>query len=177
MWTFWFIFQRGFPNLVPGREPRHWYREYPICNCVHSYFISPRQTPFFKNMSFAPITKPWTLTELVTVCTQGPGVHFCARVQVLELVLGHRLRVRILAWVCFKKGCIHISTQRIQYSGTVSGHQVWRLPYFSACNKGNRTRLPARRLIIMFYWCRIPLLIKQNSFFCRHKKLSGILYP
>ena len=162
MRTFCFISQRSCPNLVPGREPRHGYREYPICYCVHSYSISPCQTPFFKNMSFATITKPWTLTELVTVYTQGPGVHFCARVQVLELVLGHRLRVRILAWVCFKKGCIHISTQRIQYSGTVSGHQVWRLPYFSACNKGNRTRLHEGYL---FHWCRILLLIKQNSFF------------
>ena len=124
MRTFCFISQRGCPNLVPGRGPRHWYREYPICNCVHSYSISPCQTSFFKSMSFATITKPWTLTELVTVCTQRPGVHFCARVQVLELVLGHWLRVRILAWVCLKKGCIHINTQRVPYLGTVSGHQV-----------------------------------------------------
>ena len=124
MRAFCFISQRGCPNLVPGREPRHGYREYPICNCVRSYSISPCQTPFFKNMSFATITKPWTLTELVTMCTQGPGVHFCARVQVLYLILGHRLRVRILAWVCLKKGCVHISARRVQYLGTRSGHQV-----------------------------------------------------
>ena len=107
MRTFCFISQRGCPNLVPEREPRHGYREYPICNCVHSYSISPCQTPFFKNMSFATITKPWTLTELVTVCTQGPGVHFCTRVQVLDLVLGHRAMFKklrfgeclILIWV------------------------------------------------------------------------------
>ena len=148
MRTFCFISQRGCPNLMPGREPRHGYREYPIYNCVHSYSISPCQTPFFKNMSFATITKPWTLTELVTVCTQGPGVHFFARVQVLDLVLGHRLRVRILAWVCLEKGCVHISARRVHYLGTGSGHQVWRLPYFSACNKGNRARLPARRLFV-----------------------------
>ena len=111
---------------------------------------------------------------IVTVYTQAPGVHFCARVQVLQL--RHRLRVRILAWVCLKKGCIDISTQRVPYSGTVSGHQVWRLPYFSVCNKGNRTRLPARRLIVPLMWN--SALIKQNSFFfCRHKKLSCILYP
>ena len=121
MQTFCFISQRVCPNLVPGREPRYGYREYPICNCVHSYSISPCQTPFFKNMSFVTITKPWTLTELVNVCTQGPGVHFCARVQVLYLVLGHRLRVRILAWVCLKKGCVHISARRVQYLGTGSG--------------------------------------------------------
>ena len=41
------------------------------------------------NRKFQTQTKLWTLTELVTVYTQGPGVHFCARVQVLELVLGH----------------------------------------------------------------------------------------
>ena len=76
------------------------------------------------NRKFQTQTKLWTLTELVTVYTQGPGVHFCARVQVLELVLGHWLRVRILAWVCLKKGCIHINTQRVPYLGTVSGHQV-----------------------------------------------------
>ena len=55
-------------------------------------------------MSFATITKRWTVTELVTtVCTQGPGVHFCARVQVVDLVLWHRHRVRILAWVYLEK--------------------------------------------------------------------------
>ena len=42
--------------------------KHPICNCVHSYSISPCQTPFFKNMSFATITKPWSLTELVIKC-------------------------------------------------------------------------------------------------------------
>ena len=84
-----------------------------------------------------------------TVCTQGPGAHFCAQAQGLDLVLGHRHRARILAWVCLKKECVHISTQRVPYSGSVSGHQVWRLPYFSACNKGNRTQsLPTRRLFV-----------------------------
>ena len=98
---------------------------YPICNCVHSYSISPCQTPFFKSMSFATISKPWMATELTkTMCTQVPGTHFHARVQGLELVLGHRHRVRILAWVYLKKGCVHISIQRVPYSGTVSGHQV-----------------------------------------------------
>ena len=165
MQTFCFISQRVCPNLVPGREPRYGYREYPICNCVHSYSISPCQTPFFKNMSFVTITKPWTLTELVNVYTQGPGVHFCARVQVLYLLLGHRLRVRILAWVCLKKGCVHISAQRVQYLGTGSGHQVWRLPYFSSCNRGNRTPDVCQHAGYLFHWCRIPLLIKQNGFF------------
>ena len=148
MQTFCFISQRVCPNLVPGREPRYGYREYPICNCVHSYSISPCQTPFFKNMSFVTITKPWTLTEVVNVCTQGPGVHFCARVQVVDLVLWQRYRVRILAWVFLKKECVHISARRVPYSGIVSGHPVWTLHYFSACIKGNRTRLPAHRLFV-----------------------------
>ena len=49
---------------------------------------------FFKSMSFAMITKPWMATELTkTVYTQGPGAHFCARVQELDLALGHRHHV------------------------------------------------------------------------------------
>ena len=108
MRTFCFISQRGCPNVVPGREPRYGYREYPICNCVHSYSISPCQTPFFKNMSFATITERWTVTELVTVCTQGTVVHFCARVQVVDLVLWHRHRARILTRVCLKKEYVYI---------------------------------------------------------------------
>ena len=125
MRTLCFISQRGCPNLVRGREPLHGYREYPICNCVHSYSISPCQTPFLKNMSFGMITKQWMATEVTkTECAQGPGAHFRARVQSLDLVLGHRQRVRILAWVCLKKGCVDISSQRVQYSGTGSGYQV-----------------------------------------------------
>ena len=58
-------------------------------------------------MSFAMITKPWTVTEQVTVCIQGPGVHFCARVQVLDLVLWHRHRARILTWEYLKKEYVY----------------------------------------------------------------------
>ena len=82
----------------------HSRRKCPICNCVHSYSISPSQTSFFKSMSFATISKPRMATELTkTTCTQVPGAHFRARVQGLELVLGHRHRVRILVWVCLEK--------------------------------------------------------------------------
>ena len=35
-----------------------------------------------------------------------------------DLVPGHRHRTCILAWVCFKKECFHISAQRVQYFGT-----------------------------------------------------------
>ena len=87
------------PNMV-----FHSRRKCPICNCVHSYSISPSQTSFFKSMSFATISKPRMATELTkTMCTQVPGAHFRARVQGLELVLGHRHRVRILVWVCLEK--------------------------------------------------------------------------
>ena len=94
--------------------------KYPICNCVHSYSISPCQTPFFKSMSFATISKPWMATELTkTMCTQVPGAHFRARVQGLDSGTS-----TVSPWVYLKKGCVHISTQRVPYSGTVSGHQV-----------------------------------------------------
>ena len=35
-----------------------------------------------------------------------------------DLVPGHRHRTRILAWVCLKKECVHISAQRVPYIGT-----------------------------------------------------------
>ena len=35
-----------------------------------------------------------------------------------DLVPGHRRRTRILAWVCLKKECVHISAQRVPYIGT-----------------------------------------------------------
>ena len=128
-------------------------RKYPVCNCVHSYSISLCQNPFFKSMRFATISKPWMGTELTkTVCTQGPGAHFHARVQGLDLVLGHRYRVRILAWVCLKKGCVHISAQRVPYFGTKCEGCLT----FPRTTKGNRTRLPARRLFV-------PLMSNSDS--------------
>ena len=70
------------------------YLECPISNCVHSYFISPCQTPFW-NMSSAASTKPWTAPKLSkTVCAQEPDAHFCALVQGLVLILGHRPATR-----------------------------------------------------------------------------------
>ena len=41
------------------------------------------------------------------VCTQGTGAHFSARIQGLDLVLGHRHPARILTWVLEKKVCSH----------------------------------------------------------------------
>ena len=35
-----------------------------------------------------------------------------------DLVPGHRHRTRILAWVCLKKECVHISAQRVPYFDT-----------------------------------------------------------
>ena len=34
-----------------------------------------------------------------TACTQGTGVYFSAQIQGLNLVLEHRQRSRILAWI------------------------------------------------------------------------------
>ena len=72
------------PHLVPGNQCLDTGKngfEYPICNCVHSYSISLWQTPF-SNMSLAASTKSWIASEITkTMCTQGPGAHFCARVQ------------------------------------------------------------------------------------------------
>ena len=58
-----------------------------------------------------------TLVPEYKVSTQGPGAHFSARVQGLDLVLRHRHRARILARV-LKKRCVHISAHRRPYSGT-----------------------------------------------------------
>ena len=81
-------------------------RKHPICNCVHSYSISPCQTPF-KNMSFATITKPWMATELTKT------LHTVARCPLL--CPGTRSRP---GRVYLGKECVHISVQRVQYSGT-----------------------------------------------------------
>ena len=35
-----------------------------------------------------------------------------------DLVPGHRHRTRILAWVCLKNECVHISAQRVPYIAT-----------------------------------------------------------
>ena len=45
------------------------------------------------------------LTKIM--CTQGAGAHCCVQVQGRDLVLGHRHRARILAWVLKKKVCSH----------------------------------------------------------------------
>ena len=60
-------------------------------------------------------------------CTQEPGVHFRARAQGRDLVLGHRHRARILTWVCLKKDCVHISAQWVPYLDSVHGYHVWTL--------------------------------------------------
>ena len=47
--------------------------EYPICDCVHRYSISPCQTPFW-NMSLAPRTKQWTTRILQKLCAHRDSV-------------------------------------------------------------------------------------------------------
>ena len=57
------------------------------------------------------------------VCTQGTGANVSARVQGLDLVLGHCFRARILAWV-LEKEFVHISAHLVPNSGTVPGYQL-----------------------------------------------------
>ena len=66
-----------------------------------------------------------------------------------DLVPGHRHRTRILAWVCLKKECVHISAQRVPYFGT----KCERCITFPCATKeiGHyyyTTRVPARRLFV-----------------------------
>ena len=83
--------------------------EYPICDCVHSYSISHCQTPFFNDVLSSGLPQ-----SLQKRCIQEPGAHSCARMQALDLVIGH--------WHskngCLKKGCVHISFQRPPCSDT-----------------------------------------------------------
>ena len=73
--------------------------EFPRCNYVHSYSISPCLTPFW-NMSLA-VDCP--RTEIKTVCTQGTSDHLRARVNILDLVFRHGYHAQILAWAFGKK--------------------------------------------------------------------------
>ena len=92
-------------------------------------------TPFhhvkrhFENLSLVS-TKKWTAQELTKLLrTQRPGAHFCAREQ--ARVPAPFPNSSVGTW---QKGCVHISAQRVPYSGTVPGHQVWTLPIFAAWN-------------------------------------------
>lgn len=56
--------------------------------------------------------KQWTMAKSAlelpkNACRQGIGAHFSVRIQGLDLVLGHRHRARILAWVLEKRVCSH----------------------------------------------------------------------
>ena len=88
---------------VPSYRPKvvsSSHREYPICNCVHSYSISPLSDVIFKkkNMSFAMITKP--------CAHRGPVPTFapCTRAS--------------KPYPNSSVGMLHISAQRVPYFGT-----------------------------------------------------------
>ena len=80
---------RGCPHLLLGNQCLgrvtkcccvHTLSNRYVKSCVHSYSLSPCRTPFW-NMSLATNTKQWTAEELTkTICTQGLGTHFFARV-------------------------------------------------------------------------------------------------
>ena len=78
-----------------------------------------------------------------------------------DLVPGYRHRTRILAWVCLKR--VHISAQRVLYFGT----KCERCISFPRTTKG--IGRVCQRIGYLVHWCRIPILIKQNSLLCRHK--------
>ena len=107
------------------------------CRKVHA--VSTRYatvyivTPFlpvrlhFLKHELCNITKRWMATELKKRCAQGdPVPTFLPEYKVSTWYSGAGTvqGARILAWVCFKKGCVHISTQRVSYLGIVPGHQV-----------------------------------------------------
>jgi len=73
------------------------------------------------------------LTKIV--CSQGPGAHFCARVQGRDLVLGCRHRVRILVWVLEKRVCSHYCPASI-----VLGHHARAPSVKAALVKGGHRR-------------------------------------
>ena len=56
-------------------------------------------------------------------CTWGPGAHFSARVQGLDLVLEHWHRVRILAQI-LKKGVCTLMPSEYRTQAPVLWHQV-----------------------------------------------------
>ena len=95
--------------------------EYPICDCVHSYSMHFAPSDAILKHEPSSENKAVDCPELTKIVfSQGPGAH--ALVQGRDLVLGHRHRARILAYL--KKGCVHISAQRVPYLGTRPGHQM-----------------------------------------------------
>ena len=65
--------------------------------------------------------------------------------------------------LCMKKECVHISAQRVPYFGTTCERCIT----FPRATK-EIGHVP-RHAGYFFHWCRIPILIKQNSLLCRHK--------
>ena len=78
-----------------------------------------------------------------------------------DLVPGYRHRTRILAWVCLKKECVHISAQRVPYFGTkcerciTFPHTTKEIGRLRECSLGE-----------------LPLYFSRNF----NSKLSSILY-
>ena len=115
---------RGIIGFVQARNgfaaSSQWVPDMQLCTLLLHFPLS--DAIFLKTWALQRLqSRGLTAIELTkTVCTQGPGAHFCARAQGLDLVLGHRHRARILAWVCLKKRvCSH------QYpASTVLGHRV-----------------------------------------------------
>ena len=114
----------GDRKPVPG----YWHKmvscshfEYPICDCVHSYSISPCQMPL-RNISLWQREQSSGLQGTYKNCvhrgTQCPLLCPSTRWRP-QLVVEHRHRARILAWVLEKRVC---SYQCL--ANTVIGHRV-----------------------------------------------------
>ena len=65
-------------------------------------------------------------------CTQGPGAHVSARVQGLDLVLGHP-SVPGFRRGYLKKTRVHISAQQVPYSGTSARAPSVNAPFTCSC--------------------------------------------
>ena len=115
--------------------------EYPICDCVHSKFISPCETLLW-NMSLVARTKQWTAPELnknaVHTRTRCPLCCLSTRSRPCTWAPAPWPNFSVGSWKkgvftlvpsVLKKGCVHISTQRVPYYRNVPRHQVWTLPY------------------------------------------------
>ena len=96
----WVLAQNGvvFTLWVPDIWLWAWLLYFALSDAILKHELSSEN----KAVDFPKLTK--------IVCTQGPSAHLCARVQgqdLVDLVLGHRYRGRILAWVLDTRVCSH----------------------------------------------------------------------
>ena len=69
-------------------------------------------------------------------------------------------------------GMLHISAQRVPYFGT----KCERCIYFTFPRATEKIGHVYRHAGYLFHWYWIPILIKQNSFLCRYKNWSFLVF-